>query len=229
MKVISAEQHKELVAGAKVLEEQSFGVKVWLLPDQRIVKVFRLKRVLSSGRLYPYNARFANNARRLQARGVAAPNVLETYYCPEIQRHGVVYDLLEGETFFDLLSRAEDEAPFRTLARFLGELHEKGIYFRSVHPGNVLLREDGSMGLIDIQDIRFWPWQLGKKTRARNFRHLYNSDGCSLAMREFGFERFVDLYLQELSRSEGYRQDLKPLIMGWDRAWERRKQDPAVP
>lgn len=228
VKVISKEQHKELVAGAKVLEEQSFGVKVWLLPDQRIVKVFRLKRPLSSSRLYPYNTRFANNARRLRARGVSAPNVLETYYCPDIQRHGVMYDLLEGETFHDLLPEAEDETLFRRFARFLGELHEKGIYFRSVHPGNVLLTEDGGMGLIDIQDIRFWPWRLGKKTRARNFRHLYNSGYNSLAMREFGFARFVDLYLQELPRSEAYRQSLKPLIMKWDKAWECRKQEPVV-
>jgi len=228
VKVISAEQHERLVAGAKVLEEQSFGVKVWLLPDRRVVKVFRLKRPLSSGRLYPYNTRFANNARRLRARGVSAPNILETYYCPDIQRHGVVYDLLEGTTFYDLLAKAEDETLFRTLARFLGELHEKGIYFRSVHPGNVLLKEDGGMGLIDIQDIRFWPWQLGRKTRARNFRHLYNSDYNSLVMREFGFERFVDLYLQELPRSEAYRRSLKPLIMEWDKAWERRKPDSAV-
>ncbi|WP_456379709.1 hypothetical protein [Thiolapillus sp.] len=228
MKVISEEQHQQLVAGAKVMEEQSFGVKVWLLPDRRIVKVFRIKRPLSSSRLYPYNMRFANNARRLLARDVAAPNILETYYCPDIQRHAVVYDLLEGETFSELLSGAGDESLFRTLARFLGELHEKGIYFRSVHPGNVLLREDGGMGLIDIQDIRFWPWRLGKKTRARNFRHLYNSGCNSLAMRKFGFERFVDLYLQQLPRSESYRQSLKPLIMEWDRAWERRKQDSAI-
>lgn len=228
MKVISEHEHQELVADAKVLEEQSFGVKVWLLPDQRIVKMFRLKRPISSGRLYPYNTRFANNARRLVARGVSAPNILETFYCPDIQRHGVVYDLLEGVPFFELLPDATDDSLFRTFARFLGELHDKGIYFRSVHPGNVLLRKDGSMGLIDIQDVRFWPWQLGKKTRARNFRHMYNSDYHSKVMRDFGFERFVNLYLEELPRSDSYRQSLKPLIMEWDRAWERKKQNPAV-
>jgi tRNA A-37 threonylcarbamoyl transferase component Bud32 len=225
-KVISKAEYEDLVADAKVLEEQSFGVKVWLLPDQRIVKMFRLKRPVSSGRLYPYNIRFARNARRCLARGVAAPNIRETFYCPDIQRHGVIYDLLEGDPFFELLPETSDETLFRTFARFLGELHEKGIYFRSVHPGNVLLRPDGSMGLIDIQDMRFWPWALTRKVRARNFRHLYNSDYHSKVMRDFGFERFADLYLEELPRDEGYKDSMRPLIMDWDKAWERKKRKP---
>ncbi|WP_456373545.1 hypothetical protein [Thiolapillus sp.] len=224
MKQVSRQEHEALVANARVLEEQSFGVKVWLLPDQRVVKMFRVKRRFSSGRLYPYNLRFARNAARLQARGVAAPNILETFFCPEIERHGVVYERLEGEPFYELFQNNMDEALFETLAGFLAELHEKGIYFRSVHPGNVLLKSDGSMGLIDIQDLRFWPWALNRSLRARNFRHLYNSDEHSLAMREFGFERFVDLYLKQLPREESYRNSLKPLIMDFDRAWERKRK-----
>ncbi len=224
MKLISRQEHEALVAGARVLEEQSFGVKVWLRPDNRIVKMFRVKRRFSSGRLYPYNLRFARNAQRLKARGVDAPNILETFFCPDIERHGVVYDLLEGEPFYDLFQQDMDEALFETLAGFLVDLHEKGVYFRSVHPGNVLLKPGGSMGLIDIQDVRFWPWALNRSLRARNFRHLYNSDEHSLAMREFGFERFVDLYLARLPRDEAYRNSLKPLIMAFDRAWERKKK-----
>ena len=224
MKLISRQEHEALVAGARVLEEQSFGVKVWLRPDNRIVKMFRVKRRFSSGRLYPYNLRFARNAQRLKARGVDAPNILETFFCPDIERHGVVYDLLEGEPFYDLFQQDMDEALFETLAGFLVDLHEKGVYFRSVHPGNVLLKPGGSMGLIDIQDVRFWPWALNRSLRARNFRHLYNSDEHSLAMREFGFERFVDLYLARLPRDEAYRNSLKPLIMAFDREWERKKK-----
>jgi len=224
-RVISKDDYEKLVDGAKVLEKQSFGVKVWLLPDQRIVKLFRIKRSMSSGRLYPYNVRFAGNARRLLNRGVAAPNILETFYCPDIQRHGVIYDLLEGTPFFELMPDAADDELFQQFAVFLGQLHEKGIYFRSVHPGNVLLRKDGSMGLIDIQDMRFWPWALAKPVRARNFRHLFNSDYHSQVMRDYGFDKFADLYLQELPRGDAYKQRLKPMIMAWDRAWERKKRN----
>lgn len=64
---MSLARYRQLTADAKVLEAQSFGVKVWLLPDGRIMKLFRLKGFFSSGRRYPYNLRFARNARRLQA------------------------------------------------------------------------------------------------------------------------------------------------------------------
>jgi hypothetical protein len=96
------------------------------------------------------------------------------------------------------------------------------VYFRSVHPGNVLLRPDGSMGLLAIQDTRFWPWPLSMTSRARNFRHLFNSDDQSLEMRAFGFERFVDGYLEAVGGSAGYTQRLKRKIMAYDNAWKRR-------
>ncbi|WP_456407988.1 hypothetical protein [Thiolapillus sp.] len=220
MKRITAAQHQALVADGEILQQERYGIKVWLLPDRRVVKVFRVKRPFSSARIYPYNLRFSRNARRLLGRGVSAPHVLDTWYCPEIQRHGVVYELLEGVPFVELLADARDENPFYRYAGFLGQLHEKGIYFRSAHPGNVLLKDDGSMGLIDIQDMRFWNWPLGRMARARNFRHIFNSKDNSLAMRDFGFENFVDLYLRQLPRSEAYVRKLKPLIMKWDKAWE---------
>jgi len=215
--------YQQLTADAKVLERDSRGVKVWLLPDDRIMKLFRVKRALSSARIYPYNLRFARNARNLNRRGIAAPNIRQIFYCSEISRHGVIYDLLKGESFYELLPGAADETLFRIFAGFLVGLHEKGIYFRSVHPGNVLLRPDASMGLIDIQDMRFLPWPLPQSLRARNFRHLFNSDAQSLAMREFGFDRFVDLYLEVLPRDLRYRTKLKAKIMSFDNAWVRRK------
>ena len=218
---MSLARYRQLTADAKVLEAQSFGVKVWLLPDGRIMKLFRLKGFFSSGRLYPYNLRFARNARRLQARGVAAPKIREVFYCEEIRRHGVIYDLLEGESFHDMFAAGADDDLYVTLAGFLAELHRKGIYFRSVHPGNVLLRPDGSMGLIDVQDARFWPWPLNAVSRARNFRHLFNSDDQSLEMRAFGFERFVGLYLNAVDGSPSYKQRLKSKIMAYDNAWEQ--------
>jgi len=220
--VINKAQYKELVSGARVLEYQWFGVKVWLTTDRRIIKMFRLKKPPDLGWLIPYNKRFARNSRRLLARGVLAPKALETFTCPEINRTGIIYEWLEGTPLYDLLPDATDETLFRSFARYLCFLHEKGVYFRSVHPGNILLRKDGSMGLIDIQDIRFWPWALGAKTRARNFRHLYNSDEHSLAMRDFGYQRFADLYLQEVSAGNRRRQQLRSLIMAGDLAWEDR-------
>ena len=41
------------------------------------------------------------------------------------------------------------------LIGFVRELHRKGIYFRSLHLGNIILTPQGSLGLIDIADMRF--------------------------------------------------------------------------
>lgn len=222
MSRISKEEYERLVEGGKVLEEQSFGVKVWLLPDERIVKLFRTKGIVTSARIYPYSHRFARNARRLAARGVSVPEVLEIFHCPQIRRHGVIYQRLAGKAFRDLLDERSDPSLIEKLAAFLAELHEKGIYFRSVHPGNVLLLEDGQLGLIDIQDVRFRPWPLSLGERARNFCHLYNSDLQSAALRAAGYEVFVDSYLQALPRGGDYRRRLKLKIMANEKAWERR-------
>jgi hypothetical protein len=87
------------------------------------------------------------------------------------------------------------------------------------------LTEEGGLGLIDLQDVRFRPWPLGQRARARNFRHLFNSDPQSQGVRDFGFEPFVDLYLEALPRSDSYRRHLKPKIMAYDRAWENRRRN----
>ena len=222
---ISRTEYEALIRGARVLQEEDYGVKVWLLPDDRVVKLFRTRRIMTSARLVPYSTRFALNARRLHKRGICAPEVLDTFHCPEIERHGVVYRHLPGKSFAELLVRRRDDSLAVKLAAFLAELHEKGIYFRSVHPGNVLLLEDDNLGLIDLQDMRLRPWPLSQNARARNFRHLFASDPNSLEVRAFGFEPFVERYLQALPRGDSYKRRLKPKIMAYDRSWERGRRD----
>lgn len=51
-------------------------------------------------------------------------------------------------------------------------LHRKGIYFRSLHLGNVILTPNGEFGLIDFSDMRIYPWPLPKFMRVRNIRRL---------------------------------------------------------
>jgi hypothetical protein len=56
--------------------------------------------------------------------------------------------------------------------RFVIGLHAKGIYFRSLHIGNVVLTPDERLGLIDFADLRIHPWPLGRYLRARNMRRM---------------------------------------------------------
>ena len=70
---------------------------------------------------------------------------------------------------------------------FLAELHQQGVYFRSIHLGNVVLQETeqseaidlslhnfelSHFGLIDIADIKFCGKPLSKNQRTRNFNHV---------------------------------------------------------
>ncbi|HIE55394.1 MAG TPA: toluene tolerance protein [Chromatiaceae bacterium] len=218
---IGRREYERLVEGAKVLESDHFGVKVWLRPDGRIVKLFRTKRLVSSARLYPYSSRFVRNARRLEKLGIRVPGVEGSFHCPQIRRHGVIYRLLPGKSLAELLGESPDATLVARLAAFLAELHEKGIYFRSVHPGNVLLTDDDRLGLIDLQYARFWPWPLGARTRSRNFRHLFHSRHQSVALRNFGFAAFVDLYLAAVPRPQGYRDRLRRHILAYEGIWKQ--------
>src|SRR5690606_7954122 len=61
----------------------------------------------------------------------------------------------------------------RQLGEFIARLHQQGVMFRSLHLGNILLDDDGQLGLIDIADMRCWPWPLNRWQRARNFVHFF--------------------------------------------------------
>lgn len=188
-------EFQRLTQDARELERDGFGSKVLLLPDGRIVKLFRVKRLLSLSALYPYSLRFTRNARRLNAMGIPAPRVERLFLCAAIRRHGVIYPLLEGEPLVKLLhASAEDDDLVARFAGFIALLHQRGVYFRSLHLGNVLLMPDGSFGLIDVADLRLRPYPLGMAARRRNFRHLFRLPGHRAVFERYGMARFLEGY-----------------------------------
>ena len=54
----------------------------------------------------------------------------------------------------------------------MAEPHIQGVYFHSCYLGNLLLLENGKLGLIDVLDIRFRNGRLTTKERERNFKCL---------------------------------------------------------
>jgi len=194
MRFISGDEYQVLAQDAKVLEHDAFGDKVLLRQDGRIIKLFRIKRLLSLSFIYPYSVRFCQNARRLNSMGVPSVQVEQLFYCSSIRRHGVVYPLLQGETLSSMLDQ-DQEALMLQLARFIAELHQKKIYFRSLHLGNVLQLPDGRLGLIDVADLSFSLFPLNLWQRKRNFQHLFRRADHRLLFEQFGIERFIDYYL----------------------------------
>lgn len=188
---------------ATVLEADGSGDKVLLLEDGTILKLFRRKRLISSALLFPYAQRFADNIDALKKRDIPCPDVIATYRIASISRDAVRYTPLPGLTIRQVLKEHGESAPLRAeIGAFIAQLHEKGVYFRSLHLGNVVLTPEGTLGLIDIADLRCQKRALSDSKRLRNFAHLlrYGQDKHWLLGGDEG-SAFLQGYGQALPRN----------------------------
>ena len=178
---LSQEEYELWRSGAEVPASDQHGDKVLLLSDGTYLKLFRFKRLLSSARIFPYWRRFVRNAGRLRELGVPTLRVRKIYYIPHLARTAVHYDPLAGMTLRELPDLDVDLV--RELGRFLTVLHQRGIYLRSLHFGNIVLTPEGELGLIDIADMRIRQGPLSRRLRVRNYRHLcrYDEDRVRVA------------------------------------------------
>ncbi|WP_090216333.1 BUD32 family EKC/KEOPS complex subunit [Geopseudomonas guangdongensis] len=163
-----------MTEGARILEQDSFGPKVYRLRDGNMLKLFRRKRLLSSALLRPHSQRFCSNADALQARGIPTLQPLALYRLDDPAWTAVLYQPLPGETLSQLL---RDDASFwqtllPQLASFIGLLHASGVYFRSLHLGNIVRTPDGLLGLIDIADLQLRRPPLSQRLIRRNREHF---------------------------------------------------------
>ncbi|WCE08250.1 toluene tolerance protein [Pseudomonas sp. JBR1] len=198
MNPIENQQFLELRKGARVVEEDAHGEKVLQLPDGTYLKLFRRKRLLTSAALYPYAQRFADNTRRLALLGIPCPHILAVYRIASILRDAVHYEPLPGQTIRELLT--EDNAELRVqLARFIATLHEHGIYFRSLHLGNIVLTPARALGLIDVADLRCLDAPLSRRMRLRNFHHLLRYPQDSAWLLQDDALTFIQAYLASSS------------------------------
>ena len=196
---LSNEQFSALRLGAEVIEADHHGEKVLRLADGSFLKLFRRKRLISSATLVSHAKRFADNAAELQRRNIPCPQIIATYRINSIERTAVHYWPLPGETLRKLFAGTHSDP--LSLARSLGELiallHDKGVYFRSLHLGNVVQGDDHQLGLIDISDMACSNTPLGRLKRTRNFQHLfrYGQDVASLWPYR---KNFIDGYVTKL-------------------------------
>lgn len=173
MQTLEHDAYHALRAHAHVLEFDLHGEKVLRLADGSFLKLFRRKRLISSAAWYPYAQRFADNALALAQRGVPCPVVTGVYRIPCIGRDAVRYRPLEGRTLREIVRSGADSGALRAgLGRFVARLHEAGIYFRSLHLGNIVLTPSGEFGLIDIADLRAGRRPVAQNRRRRNLQHL---------------------------------------------------------
>ncbi|UNK66929.1 polymerase [Pseudomonas simiae] len=196
------EGFNQLCADAHVIEADGLGPKVLRLADGRFLKVFRPRRWYTSGSFNPYSERFASNAEQLRTLGIPTPQILGLYRLPDASS-AVSYSPLPGLTLRQALQSLDNslrESLIERFGQFMAQLHERGVYFRSLHLGNVLLMDDGEFGLIDIADLRIYPSPLRNALRQRNLRHMqrYPQDGAWLF--ETHFEQLAKGYASVASQ-----------------------------
>lgn len=186
MRTLRPTELEGLLLGAQVIEEDGHGLKVARLVGGDFLKLYRRKRLLSSALWSPPARRFAENAQRLNQLGITAPTIIETLQIPSRRLNGVRYQPLPGETLrgrwrtLDEMARGDEVERF---GAFLGRLHRLGVYFRSLHLGNVLHLPDDSFGLIDLSDMQIKGRPLAGWKRRRNLQHMlrYQEDTAWLA------------------------------------------------
>ncbi|MCO8310377.1 bifunctional O-antigen ligase/aminoglycoside phosphotransferase family protein [Pseudomonas mandelii] len=195
VKTLTSTALQQLTASAQVIEEDGLGPKVLRLTDGSFLKLFRRRRWYTSGSFNPYSERFAANSEQLRNKGIPTPQILDLYRLND-GSSAVHYSPLPGNTLRQVLqgitAPAVRQALVERFGKFMAQLHEQGVYFRSLHLGNVLVLNDGEFGLIDLADMRIYPSSLSLSLRQRNLRHMqrYTED------RRWLFEDHFDALLQ---------------------------------
>lgn len=213
MKHYSHHHYTELIKNAEVLSRDKFGDKVLQLRDGTMLKLFRVKNLFSSARIIPYSVRFRRNVKRLSGLNIPTVTVTDIFNIPAIKRFAVHYRPLEGTTLRLYLTNNRITPQMAgQLARFMAELHDKGIFFRSIHFGNILVLPNGNFGLIDVSDMKIRHKPLNKSKRIRNFHHFtrYDMDQHALVPE---LETFVRDYLDASHLSRRKAKIIKAEIL----------------
>jgi hypothetical protein len=203
--------------GAKIIEFDPRGLKVLKLANGNILKLFRLRNQWSIARWYGYAQRFCANAKRLHHLHIPTVNVVDTYLLADdaifsalpaptvfkpkknnAQIYAVEYMPLPGKTLKELLMSEElSTAHIVQLGAFIARLHSSGVHFRSLHLGNIVLTPEEEMGLIDVADMRIYPWALWFNTRLRSFRHVTRYAKLNEQFGQKNWQLLTDAYIQQ--------------------------------
>lgn len=175
--MLTVDEFERLKTGAEVLEKDAHGIKVLRMPNGDILKLFRVKHLISSAKIYSHARSFCKNATRLHALGIPTVTIKALYKLEGTSNSAVIYQPLEG-TVLRHVARAEglNDIVLHKLGVFIAKLHANGIFFRSLHLGNIVLTNSGELGLIDVADLGVRPWSLIFSERLRNFRHVCRLD-----------------------------------------------------
>ena len=196
-----------------VLEASRHGWKVFEDTDGFIWKRLRQDGYFSSSLVMPYAVQFARNAQKLANLGFTTVQVERIGRIQGTRDYLVRYAKLSGEALRHLLEARTAPANWaHVLARLMAELHEKGVSFRGLHMGNILVTPTGELALLDVADIRFHRLPLNWRARKRNFAPLLRYPGDRRALYASGFQNFLEHYLHHGSLSRRKKERLRHVM-----------------
>lgn len=93
-----------------------------------------------------------------------------------------------------LKPKTDNVAVMNRTIKFIAELHKKGVYFWSLHFGDILVAKDGNRALIDISVLKVFPWSLTLNQSIRNWKHLFKYSFEKSIIDDYGCDKFYDEY-----------------------------------
>ena len=208
-KLMTQAELATLQTSGKTLEQDERGIKVTLLPDGNMLKVFRLRGWFSSSLIYSNARSFCRNALRLQKSNIPTVKIIQLFHFRGSTITAVLYQPLVGETVNDLVrSKKLTENNCKELGGFIAQLHHLGIHFKSLHFGNIVLSTQGKFGLIDIADMRIYLWSLWLNTRIRGFKRLLRYQNDINLLGKANLATLINAYVDAAHLSSARKQRL---------------------
>jgi serine/threonine protein kinase len=110
------------------------------------------------------------------------------------------------------LAKKGNLAVIQQVAKVVADLHQKGVFFRSIHLENLLYQSDDKFALIDLAGVRFKSSALSTLLRYRNLRHLLGEVDDRELWQAFGVDNFLKLYFKHAQLSEAAEKVITFLI-----------------
>lgn len=209
---ISYSEFESICSNSEILRWKNELPRLIRNNGKLISKIWIRQNTFSSDWIYPYYLRFVRNARKLRSRGIVAPNVRAITKVKNHRLYLVTYEEIKGASVRDILKYDNNMIPLRELGLFIATLHKKGIYFTSLHLGNIIRLDSGDFGIIDVTNTHFFVFPLNIHSRARNLSHLLSyTDDISL-LRQKTKGDVVEEYLKHLNISSQTKGKLSKLI-----------------
>tara|TARA_R110002072_G_scaffold173230_2_gene327842 strand:- start:10569 stop:12176 length:1608 start_codon:yes stop_codon:yes gene_type:complete len=218
---ITNNKFQKIIEKSQVIKKNKHGPKL-LLNQEHYIKIFYKKSGMSSTKFKSYADKFIINSIKLQKLNISTIKPEKVFYIKNHNHprdpHFITYKSIPGQDLRNIITNNNSiniEDNHDLILRFIEELvtlHQKGVFFRSLHLGNILLEANSkNLALIDIADVRFKKLNkpLGFNKSLRNIKHIFNDPNDFQVWLNFGHNKFIDIYSEYRNVSNDYTCKLK--------------------